>query len=133
MRRGRALPSAPCATRLRISNVQAASRPPEMHFTLAMSSGELGTLALGLAIAAVFGGLVAGTLGVDIGIVVVPVLYHVLTLIGVDESLRMHLAIGTSLAAIVPVSLASILAPQNGAAVDRELLRGWSIPMLAGT
>ena len=116
--------------RLRICNVPATLRLPEMHFVLA--SGELGTLALGLAIAAVFGGLIAGTLGVDIGIVVVPVLYHVLVLIGVDESLRMHLAIGTSLAAILPVSLASILAPQNGDAVDRDLLRRWSIPMFVG-
>lgn len=99
-----------------------------MPFVLA--AGDLGTLALGLAIAAVFGGLIAGTLGVDIGIVIVPVLYHVLMLIGVDESLRMHLAIGTSLAAILPVSLASILAPQDGA--DRDLLRHWRIPMLAG-
>lgn len=102
-----------------------------MHFTLAASSGDLGTLALGLVIAGVFGGLIAGTLGVDIGIVVVPVLYHVLALIGVDESLRMHLAIGTSLAAMVPISLASILRPENGV-LDGELLRRWRVPMLVG-
>jgi uncharacterized protein len=101
-----------------------------MHFVLA--SGELGTLALGLAIAAVFGGLIAGTLGVDVGIVIVPVLYHVLALIGVDESLRMHLAVGTSLAAIAPISLASILAPRNAGAPDRDVLRRWSIPLCVG-
>jgi uncharacterized membrane protein YfcA len=103
-----------------------------MHFILATSSGELGTLALGLVIAGIFGGLIAGTLGVDIGIVVVPVLYHVLALIGVDESLRMHLAIGTSLAAIIPISLASILRPKEYGAIDRDLRRRWSVPMFIG-
>lgn len=103
-----------------------------MHFTLAASSGELGTLALGLVIAGVFGGLIAGTLGVDIGIVVVPVLYHVLALIGVDETLRMHLAIGTSLAAILPISVLSIPRPKEESAVDMDLLRRWCVPMLAG-
>jgi uncharacterized protein len=101
-----------------------------MHFALATS--DLGTLALGLAIAGVFGGLIAGTLGVDIGIVIVPVLYHVLALIGVDATLRMHLAIGTSLAAIVPVSLASFFRPRKEAAIDCDLLRRWIMPMLIG-
>jgi uncharacterized membrane protein YfcA len=103
-----------------------------MQFTLAASSGDLGTLALGLVIAGVVGGLIAGTLGVDIGIVVVPVLYHVLALIGVDESLRMHLAIGTSLAAIVPVSMASLTRPNADNAVDRDLLRRWRVALIAG-
>jgi uncharacterized membrane protein YfcA len=101
-----------------------------MHFALATS--DLGTLALGLAIAGVFGGLIAGTLGVDIGIVIVPVLYHVLALVGVDETLRMHVAIGTSFAAIVPVSLASLLWLRKDSAVDRDLLRRWAMPMLVG-
>src|SRR6185312_13298506 len=47
-------------------------------------NGELGTLALGLVIAGVVGGLVAGMLGVGGGIVVVPILYHVLAALGVD-------------------------------------------------
>ncbi len=116
--------------RSRISNVPATWRPPEMHFVLA--TGELGTLALGLVIAGVFGGLIAGILGVDIGIVIVPVLYHVLALIGVDETLRMHLAIGTSLAAIVPVSLASIRAPNAKDAADGDILRRWSALLFTG-
>ncbi|MGD0142639.1 MAG: sulfite exporter TauE/SafE family protein [Rhizomicrobium sp.] len=101
-----------------------------MHFVLATS--DPGTLALGLAIAAVLGGLVAGMLGVDSGIVVVPVLYHVLALIGVDQSLRMHLAVGTSLAAIIPASLASFRTQDKGSAIDRDILRRWAAPMFAG-
>jgi uncharacterized membrane protein YfcA len=116
--------------RLHVSIARAIARPPEMHFVSATS--DPGTLALGLAIAAVFGGLIAGTLGVDIGIVVVPVLYHVLQLIGVDETVRMHVTIGTSLAAIVPISCASFVASGKDSAVDRDVLRRWSAPLLAG-
>ena len=97
-----------------------------------MLSGELGTLALGLVIAGVVSGLTAGMLGVGGGIVVVPVLYHVLSLIGVDESVRMHLAIGTSLATIIPTAFASVQAHNKKGAVDWTLLRRWLVPMLIG-
>jgi uncharacterized membrane protein YfcA len=97
-----------------------------------MLGGELGTLALGLVIAGVVSGLTAGMLGVGGGIVVVPVLYHVLSLIGIDESVRMHIAIGTSLATIIPTAFASVQAHNKKGAVDWTLLRRWLIPMLIG-
>src|SRR4051794_3304309 len=95
-------------------------------------SGELGTLALGLVIAGVVGGLVAGMLGVGGGIVVVPILYHVLATLGVDEAVRMHIAVGTSLATIIPTSLSSVRAHNRKGAVDWDLLRRWWLPMLIG-
>ena len=97
-----------------------------------MSSGELGTLALGLVTAGIFGGLIAGILGVDIGIVIVPVLYHVLALIGVDESLRMHVTIGTSLASIVPISLLSLARNRTLGDFDRDAFRRMAMPIFAG-
>jgi uncharacterized membrane protein YfcA len=97
-----------------------------------MLTGELGTLALGLIIAGAASGLTAGMLGVGGGIVVVPVLYHVLSLIGVDESVRMHVAIGTSLATIVPTAFSSLQAHNKKSAVDWDLLRRWLAPMLMG-
>jgi uncharacterized membrane protein YfcA len=97
-----------------------------------MLSGELGTLALGLVIAGAVSGLTAGMLGVGGGIVVVPVLYHVLSLIGIDEGVRMHLAIGTSLATIIPTAFSSVQAHDRKGAVDWALLRRWLIPMLIG-
>jgi len=95
-------------------------------------SGELGTLALGLVIAGVVGGLVAGMLGVGGGIVVVPILYHVLAALGVDPSVRMHIAVGTSLATIIPTSFSSLQAHNKKGAVDWDLLRRWWLPMLIG-
>ena len=103
-----------------------------MEFFGGISHGELGTLALGLVIAGVVGGLVAGMLGVGGGIVVVPILYHVLAALGVDESVRMHIAVGTSLATIIPTSFSSVTAHNKKHAVDWDLLKRWWIPMLIG-
>jgi uncharacterized membrane protein YfcA len=80
----------------------------------------------------VVSGLVAGMLGVGGGIVVVPVMYHVLAAMNVPEDLRMHIAVGTSLATIIPTSISSLRAHNKKGAVDWELLRRWIWPMLAG-
>jgi len=88
--------------------------------------------ALGLVLTGMLSGLAAGMLGVGGGIVIVPILYHVLTLLGVDESVRMQVAVGTSLATIVPTSISSIRAHDRKGAVDWQLLRRWAVPMFAG-
>ncbi len=103
-----------------------------MDVFTAASGGELGTFALGLVIAGVVGGLVAGMLGVGGGIVVVPVLYHVLDLMGVDPNVRMHIAVGTSLATIIPTSFSSTRSHDAKGAVDWALLRRWVVPMIVG-
>jgi len=95
-------------------------------------SSDLGTLALGLVMAGVVGGLIAGMLGVGGGIVVVPVLYHVLDLAGIDPNVRMHIAVGTSLATIIPTSFSSVRAHDRKGAVDWTLLRRWFVPMVIG-
>ena len=43
------------------------------------------------------GGVLAGLLGVGGGIVIVPVLYNILPFFRVDDTIRIHVAIGTSL------------------------------------
>lgn len=86
---------------------------------------SLGFLALALLVAGVCAGVLAGLLGVGGGIVIVPVLYHLLGVIGVDESVKMHLAVGTSLASIIPTSISSIRSHVKRGAVDWGLLRGW--------
>lgn len=82
---------------------------------------------LGLGVALLFTGLVAGVLagllGVGGGIVIVPVLYHLFTLLGVEESVRMHLAVGTSLATIIPTSIMSSRAHRKRGSLDTGLLK----------
>lgn len=77
---------------------------------------------LSLSAAGVLAGLLAGLLGVGGGIVIVPVLYHLLLAVGFDADLTMHVAVGTSLAAIVPTSIMSARAHDRRGAVDRDLL-----------
>ncbi len=79
-----------------------------------------------------FGGLMAGLLGVGGGIVIVPVLYHVFTALGIDENVRMHVAVATSLATILPTSIRSLSAHNKRGAVDAAVLRSWARPMIAG-
>ncbi|MGH6877080.1 MAG: sulfite exporter TauE/SafE family protein [Rhizomicrobium sp.] len=101
-----------------------------MDILHAIPPGDLGVLALGLIIAGAVGGLLAGVLGIGGGIVVVPVLYHVLATLGLDESVRMHVAVGTALAAAIPVALSR--AQNELRTVDRAVLRSWAAPVLVG-
>ncbi|MGB0920944.1 MAG: sulfite exporter TauE/SafE family protein [Alphaproteobacteria bacterium] len=68
-------------------------------------------------------GFLAGLLGVGGGIIVVPVLYYLFEIVGVSPDISMHLAVGTSLATIVPTSIASARSHQRNGAVDDALLR----------
>ena len=71
----------------------------------------------------VVGGLLAGLLGVGGGIVIVPVLYHLFTFLGVDEAVRMHVAVGTSLATIIPTSIISARSHFKRGSLNMELLK----------
>lgn len=79
-----------------------------------------------------FAGLIAGLLGVGGGIVIVPALYHVLALMDVSEAIRMHVAVGSSLAIIIPTSLISARSHYRREAVDLPLLKRWILPLLVG-
>lgn len=93
-------------------------------------ANDLGTLGLGLLIAGVVSGLASGVLGWGGGLVIVPVLYHVLGAAGVPESLRMHLAVGTSLAILLPNTLAALSSEKKD--VDWALAKRWAAPVALG-
>jgi uncharacterized membrane protein YfcA len=88
-----------------------------------MPISELTTLALALTAAGLVTGFLAGLLGVGGGAILVPVLYEVFTALGIDESVRMHMVLGTSLAVIVPTSLRSIQGHLAKGAVDTSIIR----------
>jgi uncharacterized membrane protein YfcA len=91
-------------------------------------------VALGIALLASGGvvGLLAGLFGVGGGTVVVPVLYGVFLWLGVPEDVRMPLCAGTSLALIIPTSLASFTTHRKAAAIDLTLLKRWIVPIVLG-
>jgi uncharacterized protein len=94
--------------------------------------GELALIAMALAGAGLITGFLAGLLGIGGGGVLVPVLYEVFTVLGVDDAIRMHLAVGTSLAVIVPTSLKSFAAHRAKGAVDGALLTRLAGPVVFG-
>ena len=80
-------------------------------------------LAAALAVTGLVAGVMAGLLGVGGGIVIVPVLYHLFTLLGIDESVRMHVTVGTSLATIIPTSIMSSRAHRRKGSLNMDLIR----------
>src|SRR3954466_6455417 len=93
---------------------------------------EIVVLALTLLASGGFVGFLAGIFGVGGGRVVVPVLYGVFLWLGVPEDVRMPLCAGTSLALIIPTSLASFTTHRKAAAIDLTLLKRWIVPIVLG-
>ena len=75
-------------------------------------------LAAALLGAGVVAGFLAGLLGVGGGIVVVPVLFHLFVVMGVSAALAMNLAVGTSLAIIIPTAISSTRAHHRHGEVE---------------
>ena len=92
-------------------------------------------LILGVAMLAtgVVAGVLAGLFGIGGGIVIVPVLETALGFVGVDPAIRMHIAVGTSLATIVPTSISSARAHKKRDAVDTDIVMRWGIFVLIGS
>src|SRR5271167_4443126 len=77
-------------------------------------------------------GILAGLFGVGGGAIIVPVLYQVFVILGVAESVRMPLSVGTSLAIIIPTSIAAYRAHRAKNAVDQPIMRLWAFPCFIG-
>ena len=99
---------------------------------ISISAAEIGLLALSAVASGVVSGLLAGVFGIGGGAVLVPVFYQALGLYGIDESVRMHLSVGSSLAIIIPTSIRSFTAHKARGAVDMQLLRSYLVPVPVG-
>ncbi len=84
----------------------------------------------------VIAGFLAGLLGVGGGMVLVPGLFYILSIMqermGFDASYIMHICVGTSLAIIVPTGLASAWAHYKRGAVDLNLVRRIGVGIVFG-
>ena len=91
-------------------------------------------LILGVAMLATgtIAGVLAGLFGIGGGIVIVPVLETALGFVGVDPAIRMHIAVGTSLATIIPTSISSARAHHQRGAVDVDIVKRWALFVLIG-
>lgn len=93
--------------------------------TIALMAGAL-------LVAGAFAGVLAGLLGIGGGIVIVPALFYLFTLLDIDPAIKMHLAVGTSLSTIIATSLSSIRSHHRRGAVDWPLLRSWGPAVAVG-
>lgn len=87
---------------------------------------EIATILIAMLMTGAVGGVLAGLLGVGGGIVIVPVLEAALAIVGVDPSVRMHIAVATSLATIIPTSISSARAHYRRDAIDFTVIRFWA-------
>jgi uncharacterized membrane protein YfcA len=106
---------------------------------LAVSLARAGEEQMSAATLLVFGlmagvgaGLLAGMLGIGGGIVVVPVVYYGLISSGVSIDQAAHVAVGTSLAAILPAAITSSIAHWRAGNTDFAFLRQWGPGIMAG-
>ena len=90
-----------------------------------MPAGELVVLFVALLAAGFATGVLAGLLGIGGGGILVPLLYELFGALGTDDAIRMHLAVGTSLAVIAPTSLRSFAAIARAARSIWRWSRAW--------
>jgi uncharacterized membrane protein YfcA len=90
------------------------------------------TIAVALAVAGGLTGVLAGLFGIGGGAITVPILFEVFLLLDVPVAVAMPLAVGTSLAIIIPTSLQSARGHYAKGAVDMGIVRAWALPVLVG-
>jgi uncharacterized membrane protein YfcA len=93
---------------------------------------EIIELALLLIAVGALSGFMAGLFGIGGGAILVPVFYECFRLVGVPLEVRMPLCIGTSLAIIIPTSIASFRAHYKRGAVDMDILKLWWLTIVIG-
>lgn len=90
-------------------------------------------LIAGLALTGVVSGVFAGLLGIGGGAIIVPALAFALELMGFDGDVVQHVAVGTSLAIIIPTGISSALSHHRRGAVDVRVLKLWAPVIVVST
>jgi uncharacterized membrane protein YfcA len=88
---------------------------------------------LGLMATGVVSGIAAGLLGIGGGAIIVPALSTALLLLGYDSDVVQHIAVGTSLAIIIPTGIMSARAHYLRGALDLRVLKLWAPFIVVGT
>jgi uncharacterized membrane protein YfcA len=93
---------------------------------------ELAARILVFAVAGLASGFVSGLFGVGGGIVRVPLFVYLLPLFGVPHPVLMHVAVGTSIALVLPSALASTRKQLALGNLDLAFFRTWALGVFAG-
>lgn len=82
--------------------------------------------------AGAFAGFLAGLLGIGGGVITIPALFVAYGEVGIPHEWRMHIAIATSLAAIVATNSSSVYAHHKKKGVDWSVVKDWWIFVALG-
>lgn len=99
---------------------------------LGVTTQGLVLLALALVASGFVMGFLAGLFGIGGGAILVPALYEAFRAIGIEQSILMHLCLGTSLAVMIPTTLASFRSHRARGTVDEAFLRRVAPWIVAG-
>src|SRR5690606_41178545 len=97
-----------------------------------ISAGAVALLILALGAGGLVSGFLAGLFGIGGGAITVPILYEVWRVLDIDPAIRMHMAVGTSLAVMIPTTLQSFLAHRARGSVDIGFLKRLAAPVVLG-
>ncbi len=98
----------------------------------ALPLGDVAAIVAVLMVTGICVGFVSGLLGIGGGGLLVPVLYEVFAFLDVADENRFHLAIGTSLAVMIPTTLRSYFAHRSGGTADGRFVQRLAVPVLIG-
>ena len=90
---------------------------------LSLPWSEIAELSLALLAGGLVTGFFAGLLGIGGGAIIVPVLYELFRITGVDDSVRMKICVATSLAIIIPTAIRSVRSHWQRGAVDVSVIK----------
>lgn len=99
---------------------------------MSMTEGFTLAILLSLIAAGACIGVLAGIFGVGGGAISVPVFFETFRTTGLTDDIAMPLAVGTSLAMIIPTSILSARSHAARGTVDMAIIRAWAVPVFFG-
>jgi len=119
-----------------VSNLLAGAHASAPQACLSSTSGQSAMATFWLVVLGMVSGtaagLLAGLIGFGGGVVIVPVVFYGLVETGTPGDLAAHVAVGTSLAAILPAALVSSLAHWRAGNTDSRFFREWGPGIVSG-
>ena len=85
-----------------------------------------------MAASAVVVGFMAGFFGIGGGLIMVPILFYMFGIAGIEQTFIMHLAIGTSFSIIIPNSIISTMTHMKFKAVDFNIVKTFGVFVVVG-
>ena len=77
-------------------------------------------------------GFFAGLFGIGGGLITVPFLFFIFEALRVDQNYLMHLAVGTSVAIIIPTSIVSVYTHNKHKSVDQNIVKTYGLFVIIG-